>query len=122
MAEIKLMEVVFPPTVITWTQKYGYLEASREYLRQEHNTKGDEFRDGKIDEETFRMYQAEVFGPKNTALLIAILDLRSENKNTAPESVLLDLRNEIKNTYRDKPLDNPLFSNVDLTNGFKEKE
>jgi len=104
MAEPKILRVVFPPGITTMEDKHRYLFASQETLRQEHNAKGADFREGKITEKEFRDYQRLVFGPKSDALSVAITGLRST----------------IKAEYTDQDINGPLFADVDLANTFKE--
>ena len=77
------LKVKVPLTITTYENKHEYLELVREKVRREHNTKGAEFLDKKITEAEWEKYKAEIFGPRNEAVSMAICDLRAEKKDAA---------------------------------------
>jgi DUF1365 family protein len=65
----------YPPEVITDLDKFEFCYQSLEKLRQEHNAKGLDFKEGRIREADFREYQKSVFNPisMNIAYEIGVL-------------------------------------------------
>ena len=72
------LTLTIPVGKTSWAAQVAYCLAAREVLRREHNTQGALFRDGKLSQEDWDTYVAEVFRPKNAMISERLNQLKQE--------------------------------------------
>ncbi len=70
--------MIIPRTIILNEDKLKFLYRAKELLRLEHNTKGNDFSNGKMSEKDFRDYQKYDFESRNQKLFEQINELKEK--------------------------------------------
>jgi len=79
-----------PTTITTDQDKLKYLYRVEELLRLEHNERGKEFRDGKVNEKDFRDYQRNDFEPRNQVVHFEINNILEREGITYKEDMFAE--------------------------------
>ena len=71
------MAIIFPQDCTTPAERTEYCYRAQELLRLDHNAKGADFKDGKINENEWIDYKENTFMPKSDEIVKNLLEQRA---------------------------------------------